>query len=328
MRKPTLQSLAAELRVSRQTVSNVMNAPEKVSPETRQRVLEAIERSGYRPSVAARALRKQCSMSLGLRLAPIVDGINGAMMDGFLHAIVEQANQRGYRIVLFTARDVDDELTQLVQLHDSNAIDGCFLTDTHPGDPRPEHLTRAGIPVACFGRPWQRQEKHIWVDVDNRQGTMAATRHLQSLGHERIGFIGWPEESGVGADRRAGWEAVVKGPSERHPSVTVVDTVSNGATAMRHLLDQGVNAAVCVSDSIALGALTELGRAGGGAVVGFDDTPVARAVGLSSVRQPVEGVTQTLLDLLINQLEGTPKQPNQVLLSPTFIPRNVANFLF
>lgn len=329
MKKPTVQSLAAELNVSRQTVSNVLNNPHRVKASTRERVLEAIDRSGYRPSVAARALRKQQSMSLGLRLAPVSDGINGAVMDGFLHALVERADALGYRITLFTASSLSDELSQLSQLKESNAIDACVLTDTRPGDPRPARLSALGLPFAAFGRPWDDPSEHAWVDVDGRLGTMAAVRHLHSLGHERIGFIGWPD-AGIGEDRRAGWSEAL-GLSAREAdriSIAVDDTVRNGAAAMRTLADRGVHAVVCASDSLALGALTEQRTSGQApAIVGYDDTPVARAVGLSSVRQPVEDVAATILDLVLRQVNHLPLETPHVLLAPTLMPRTVADFL-
>lgn len=330
MKKPTVQSLAAELHVSRQTVSNVLNAPHRVHPDTRRRVEEAIARSGYRPSVAARALRNQRSMSIGLRLPAVGDGINGAVMDGFLHALVEQADARGYRIVLFTARSTTDELGQVAQLRESNAIDACVLTDTFLGDARPAQLADRGVPFVAFGRPWDAPGDHAWVDVDGRAGTMAATRHLRSLGHDRIGFIGWPDESGVGADRRSGWAAALGADDDQLDDLAVAttDSVGNGAQAMRELLGRGISAVVCASDSLALGALTELRSARqGGGVVGYDDTPVARAVGLSSVRQPVIEAATAVLDLVIGQLDDEIADNPHVLLAPTLISRVVADFL-
>lgn len=329
MGKPTLQSLAAELSVSRQTISNVINAPERVHPDTRRRVQEAIRAQGYRPSVAARALRIQRSMSIALRLRPASDGINGAVMDGFLHALVERAAEQGYRIVLFTATDTADELTQLSQLRGSNAMDACVLTDTFSGDPRPDRLRAAGIAFSAFGRPWDAAGDHSWVDVDGRAGTASAVDHLRRRGHDRIGFLGWPDASGVGADRKSGWQDALglTDAEADHLFVPATDTVANGAAGMRTLLDRGVTAVVCASDSLALGALTESRQTRGTAVVGYDDTPVARAVGLSSVRQPVEDAADTALALVLAQLADPAAPREHILLAPTLVPRTLEAFL-
>lgn len=329
MKKPTVKTLADELNLSRQTVSNVLNAPDRVKPETRERVEEAIRRSGYRPSVAARALRNQRSMSIALCVPPVGDGINGAVMDGFLHALVEGAARLGYRITLFTAHSTADELAQLTQLRESNAIDACVLSATYPGDPRPQELAQRGIPFAAFGRPWGGSSDHAWVDVDGKAGIEAAVRFLQAHGAKRIGFIGWPETSGVGADRRSGWvSAVGDTAAKAQLEIAIVDTVANGAAGARKLVEAKADGIVCASDSLALGALTEVRRLGlETGVVGNDDTPVARAIGLSSVRQPVEEAAQTALRQVLAQLAGSQEFERNVLLTPELVVRPIAGFL-
>ena len=112
MARPTLASLAAELGVSRQTISNVINAPDRVKPATLERVRAAIEAAGYRPSAAARQLRTRRSMNLGMRLMPATDGINGSILDRFLHALTESAQDAGYRLTLFCADSHEDEVLQ------------------------------------------------------------------------------------------------------------------------------------------------------------------------------------------------------------------------
>ena len=89
MGHPTLTTLARELGVSAQTVSNVINTPDIVRPETRERVLEAIRRSGYRPSSAARALRTRQAKALGLRLFQRVDDINSAVHEMHSGSVVK-----------------------------------------------------------------------------------------------------------------------------------------------------------------------------------------------------------------------------------------------
>lgn len=318
MKRPTLDSLAADLGVSRQTVSNVLNNRAKVSPQTRSRVLEAIEKVGYRPSAAARALRTQQTYNLGMRLRNVGDGINGAVMDGFLHALTGIAGGRGYRIVLFTAVDDDAEIEMVREFRDSHAVDGVILADTHVGDERPDAIVDLGLPVVAFGRPWGSGTRHSWVDVDGRGGVAEATNHLFGMGHRLVGFIGWPNSSGVGQDRQSGWiEATGFGPDQQERySAHREDSLDSGMDAMAALHAEGVTAVVCASDSLALGAVRYLERYQiAGDVVGFDDTPVARMVGLSSLRQPVEDVAQHVVDFLIDRI-GDPAGPVQQILLP------------
>ena len=216
----TLDTVAERARVSRQTVSNVLNSPHLVRPDTAQRVREVIEELGYRRSRAAQQMRTRRSMLLGLRLEPDRGGINGAVLDRFLHAVVDAAQARDYRVVLFTAADDEREIASYSELLDTGEADGFLLTSTHHGDPRTAWLAERGVPFSTFGRPWGAADQHhSWVDVDGAAGTRAAVEHLVGLGHRRIGFVGWPSGSGVGDDRRDGWRAAA-GPPPCPPPTT------------------------------------------------------------------------------------------------------------
>ena len=331
MNQPTLASLATELGVSRQTVSNVLNFPDRVRPATRARVLEAIERSGYRPSAAARALRSQRAMALGLRLSQRRNGISGTIVDGFMHALVQRADQRGYRIVLFPAATNDEEVDKLIELRRSLASDACILTDTWYGDTRPAELAEEGVPFASFGRPWDGVDHGRWADVDGRAGAREATNHLRGLGHRRIGFIGWADGSPVGSDRRAGWvEALGLDPAGADAlTVEGDDSVLAGAQGMAELLGRGADAAVCASDTLSLGAFTETRRRDRGDVrlVGFDDTPISRTLGLDSIRQPVEEVAAEVLDMVLAQLADPETRFEGRLVRPSLVTHERPDFL-
>ncbi len=353
--RPTLETVAERAAVSRQTVSNVLNAPHLVRPETLARVLEAIDEVGYRPHAAARQLATRRSQVIGLRLTPTVDGINGAVLDRFLHAFTEQAQVRGYHVMLFTASDDNGEIAQYSELLDTLQLDGFVLTATHHGDPRTRWLMQHDVPFVTFGRPWDTEDPqvggHAWVDVDGRAGTRAATEHLLAAGHRRIAFLGWPDGSDTGDDRRAGWRRAMHlaGVADHELDaldVGVPDGVSHGARAAERLRAlMAPTAYVCTSDSLALGALAatravgdepmtgaDLARADVSAerpaVIGFDDTPVARAVGMSSVAQPLTEAAGRALTLLLEQMgarrDGADVRAagdRQVLLVPNLVVR-------
>lgn len=327
--KPTLVSLARDLGVSRQTVSNALNSPDVLKPETRERVLAAIRSSGYRPSAMGRALRTRRSMNLGVRLYPAVDGVNGAVMDRFLHNLVVQAQRHSYRLILFASDSDPDEVDDLVKQQRAGVIDGCILTNTHAGDTRPERLVAAGLPMVAFGRPWDRPDAgHAWLDIDGGIGCESAVLRLRETGHTRIGFLGWPHGSGVGDDRRSGWRRGMDGLDTSNLEVATEDGARPGSEAAGRLLEQGATAIVCTSDSLALGALARLRIEGHGAmpVIGFDDTPVAAAVGLSSIAQPVEEAAELIIDMALAQLSGDPDGQRQTLLPARLVLRSPETF--
>lgn len=315
--RPTLDSVAAHVGVSRQTVSNAINNPEVVRPDTLARVRAAIDELGYRPSAAARQLKTRRSHTFGMRLEPVRDGVNGLVLDQFLHHLVDAAQQIGYRVQLFTARDDADELATFSDLLATSDLDGFLLTGTHHGDPRTAWLSVRGVPFVTFGRPWGAVARHSWVDVNGAAGTRAAVAHLVERGHRRIGWIGWPHDSGTGEDRRAGW---LQGMADAGLTVRAdwEDAVSDGAAEGRAAAERltgrpdAPTAFVCASDSLAIGAASA-----GGAVVGFDDTPVAAALGLTTVSQPLADAAAACLRLLVERVEDrTPSAPDHLLFDP------------
>ncbi|WP_436757814.1 LacI family DNA-binding transcriptional regulator [Streptosporangium sp. V21-05] len=375
--KVTITDVARRAGVSRQTVSNVLNSPELVREETRDRVREAIETLGYRVSQAARQMRTGRSRLIATRIEPDQDGINGSVLDRFLHGLTASAARAGYRILLYAAGDERSEIDTFDDLVGSHEPDAFVLTSTYHGDGRPAWLRERRLPFVTFGRPWGdtgdtgdtggavgSDPGHPWVDVDGAAGTAAATRHLLDAGHRRIGFLGWPPGSGVGDDRRSGWARTLAGAGVDPAGLDQAtdDGVADGEKAARDLLraELPITALVCASDSLALGALhavrsltasgqltasgrltaegrlTVGGQAGGEEglpvrVIGFDDTPVAKAVGLSSVSQPLAEAAAGCVGLLTRLFDppspGTFDAPEaggprtHVLLQPSLILR-------
>ncbi len=330
--RPTLESVAREAAVSRQTVSNVLNAPHLVSDDTRSRVEAVIARTGYRPVRAGQTLRTRRSYLIAVGLqTPAED--RGEVEHSFLHALAERAQQRGYRTLVYTAGGDDGEIGTYESLLGEYDLDGFVLTGTHTGDKRTAWLDDQSIPFVTFGRPWGAAARHSWVDVDGAAGVLAASRHLISRGYRRIAFLGWPEGSGVGDDRRSGWETACREAALPTDGLTVriANSLAAGRSACAQLLESASppDAFVCVSDLIALGAwslLTTRGLASGSpaAVVGFDDSAAAAAAGLSSVAQPLAEVASACLDSLQKLQQGSGADaggPDLVLLEPRLILR-------
>ena len=303
---PTVEDVARAAGVSRQTVSNVLNSPDIVRGPTRERVQRAIVELGYRPHAAARRLRTRRSSTLGVRLDPYAGGISGVVLDRFVHALTERASERGMRVLLYAARTPAEEIDRIGDLVDGGEIDAVVLTGTSHEDTRTTWLQARDVPFVSFGRPWRADgdgtPAHPWADVDGAAGTRAATRHLLDQAGPRIAFLGWPEGSGTGDDRARGWSEAMSDAGRAGPRWHTEDSVGLARELVgAALADDPVDAVVCVSDSLAIGAhlaATALGRPGL-PVVGFDNTPAAEALGISSVEQLPEQVAAGVLDLLM-----------------------------
>jgi len=334
----TLADVAERAGVSRQTVSNAINNPDLLRPDTLARVQEAIDGLGYTPNHAARHLRTRSSRLVGLRLTPAQEFTANMAMDRFVRALVEAAREVGYHVLLFSGGPVaegeaPDPLGGYDDLFRSTAVDAFVVTDTYLGNPQAVELARRRAPFVAFGRPWDDPDaSHPWVDVDGAAGVEAATDHVRGLGHERIAWLGWEPGSRIGQDRRAGWHRAMAahGLSTTGLEAAVADTVDAGRQAAAVLLDTaGPTGFVCASDTLAVGVLHTLRERGihagpGLPVVGFDDSQVAQVMGLTSVRQPLEEVAVEIVGALVDLLAPGERAAREILLAPTLAIRQTS----
>jgi len=323
MRKPpTINDVAVAAGVSRQTVSNVINSPAIVRPETLSRVQAVIADLGYLPHASARRLRTRRASTIAVRIDRAPEWMSGTLLDRFLFELTFRAENQGLRVLLYTARDPDDEVRAISHLFDGSDVDAFVLTSTFLGDPRPAWLVDHGATFVTFGRPWGIPANDLltWVDVDGRFGTQVATEHLLASGATRVGFLGWPEGSGTGDDRRAGWRQAMdaRGSSEPLLNVSSEEDLREGQKAARSLLALGADAIVATSDTLALASV--MATRGRIPVVGFDNDPVAASMKFSSIDQRLDIVTEHVLRLLDRGSSG--EGPAHYIVKPQLVIRD------
>ena len=328
---PTLATVAEQAGVSRQTVSNALNNPELLREDTLARVQAVIEELGYTPNRAARQLRTRASHMIGLRFEPAQEGTSNALIDRFVHTLVEATAKTGHHIVLFSG-DPEDPLDGYDELLRATAVDAFVITDTYAGTPQADLLDRVGAPFVTFGRPWDDPgATHPSVDVDGARGAELATEHLIAAGHTRVAWLGWERTSRIGEDRRSGWQRAMDaaGTDTTGLGVRITDNVDAARMAAHELLEGGtVTGFACASDTMAIGVLHALAernlRPGTDVgVVGFDDSLGAQVTwpGLTSVRQPLEQVALEIVELVNTVLSlKTPENPAR-MLEPTLVVR-------
>lgn len=328
-RNATIESVAARAGVSRQTVSNVLNAPDRVSPQTAERVRRAIAELGYRPNWMARRLRNRAGRVLGFHIQAADHPGLGNLIDRFLHAVTSHAERAGYRLLLFTqSESCEAELGTYEELVATGTVDGFVLCDVRAEDERLPWLVERRVPFVCFGRPWGQELRCAWVDVDGALGTGQAVDHLVGRGHTRIGYLGWHPGSGFGDDRALGWRRTMQrhGLSTDDLQEQTDDNVDAAAAAASGLLTiaDPPTAFVCASDTLAVGVRLATRSGPEVDVVGFDDSPVASLLlpPLSSVRQPLEDVARAIVRLLVEQLDRNTQSAEGVLLPPQLVVRD------
>ncbi len=348
--RTSIISVAREAGVSLQTVSNVLNFPERVKPETAKKVLKAIDKLNYTPNLSARRLRSRKSSSIAVRVdsnAPIGKGSDGLysgyIQDEFVYELVRASEMRGIKVFTYTCELGENEVEKLSKLMDSGDVDGFILTSTVEADPRLKYLLDRNVPFLSFGRPWgsstEFANSYPWIDVDGASGTRDATKMFWELGHRRIGFLGWKTNNShpttpksVAHDRLLGWSHAysqltgVKTKNSNRVMCELGDeTIASARASTARLLARhpDLEALVCTSDTLALGAQMELAHLKKSIPVsGFDNSPTSKVFNFSSLDQNISEVASLALKVLMGE-EGnsirkisSPKQisePNLII---------------
>lgn len=327
-RPSSILDVAEVAGVSIQTVSNVLNFPERVRPKTREEVLKAVQSLEYTPNLSARRLRSKKASTIAVRVdtnsAPGL--FRGFIQDDFVYELIEAAEKRAIKVIAYTARSEELEVQKLQKFIRSLDTDGIILTSTHTSDPRLDFLEKNNVPFLSFGKPWGQENlyssSHPWVDVDGATGIGEATTMLWNKGHRKIGFAGWETESvpgeipkSVGEDRYLGWKRTylnLMGKSGRKAdtwlgalAVFGEQTIESGRQSARRLISANpdLEAVICVSDTVALGCLLEFQMMSKRniAVTGFDNSPISKEFGFTSLDQVLPEVAKSALAILMGE---------------------------
>ncbi|MEU0225342.1 LacI family DNA-binding transcriptional regulator [Streptomyces sp. NPDC006284] len=343
-RPPTLEDVARQAGVSRATVSRVVNGIRNVDPALQEVVRAAIERTGYAPNSAARALVTRRAQTIALVISGAADDAGDErafasrmLTDPFfgrvVSGVVEFLRPRSMYPVLMFAETAAARREVAAYLRQGSA-DGALIFSTHAEDPLPALLAAERLPCVLFARP-SPPVPVTYVDLAHREGARLAAEHLLTRGCRRVATITGPLVLPAAQDRLTGFRETL----ERHgqTDVPVAEggfTAASGAAAMTRLLTEhpGIDGVFAANDVMARGACDALREQGRRipddvAVIGFDDSSAAVAgrPPLTTVRQPMEEMAATMARLLQEEIEGAPRtEPTAVIFDPELVVRESA----
>lgn len=331
MAELTLESLAKQIGVSRSTISRVINGSPNVSPEVREKVLKAIQSTGFHPNAAARSLASQRSWMIGLVLPRnVASFFRDPYFPQLTQGIAYACNDHDLSLSLFLVATKKDEEKFLPRITRSGMLDGVLVQSGEVGDKLISQLTKSSLPTVVMGRPWEA-DNITYIDVDNVTSAANATRYLIGLGYQRVGTITGNMTSSVSLDRLEGYRKGLASANRKFHSDLVAEgdfTESSGYQAMKKLLPAKPDAVFCASDLMAVGAIRAITGAGLSipndvALVGFDDIPLGSltTVQLTTVRQPIIQFGIKAVDLLIDLIENGSKPARRVILDTELIVR-------
>jgi DNA-binding LacI/PurR family transcriptional regulator len=329
----TLKTLADHLRLSPASISLVLNrapAAKAIPQKTKDRIVEAARRLGYRPHGVARSLARRRTFTIGVLIPDVSEGYVALALGGMEDYLL----QAGYLYFVTSHGHRKDLIEEYKSLLMDRHVEGVLALDT----PFPRALS---VPVVAISGH-QRVEGVTNIELDHARAADLALEHLKALGHRRIAVIRGVSYS---ADSGVRWRTI-RDTARRlgipiDPTLVIALTEYDltpgpGYRATQKLLANGgsFTALFAFNDVIAIGAIQALNDASldvprDVSVVGFDDIPGAmyHRPGLTTVRQPLRLMGETAARTLIGQLErsdsdgAAPPALRSVVIAPDLVVR-------
>jgi LacI family transcriptional regulator len=319
----TMVDVARIAGVSISTVSHVLNGTRHVEPETRDRVLKAIEQTSYRQDALARAMRRSQTDSIGLVLSDVGEPAFAEMM----HGVQESAYADGMTLLVANSDETAERELRAVRTLLERRVDGVVLARVaDSSDEVMDELTKAGVPVVLMDRLAGLRVDQ--VGTENRSSMRELVDHLVGHGHRRIVAVVGDTRVSPLRERLEGFNDAVRsiGLAEEDQAVLLssskTEDLSDRLAAV--LREHRPTALIACSTHLAAGALTVVRRLGMAipsdlAFATFDGFPYPELFEphITTVRQPGFEVGAAAVRLLISRIGGSAGDPSTVRLSPT-----------
>jgi LacI family transcriptional regulator len=313
----SLKDIAKAAEVSSITVSRVINTPEKVKPETKERIEKIMRDMAYTPNMAAKNLVSKRTGIIDVYVPEDID-LNTPFIMHFIAGISEALSEELYSFLI--KRSWKRE----------HSCDGYIVTGLLIEEIR-DFYSRAqvkNLPVALFGHT--DIEQIDCFDVDNVLGAVMAVDHLIQMGHRNIAVINTDENKDYVIDRLSGYKKALDAAGIAfNPALSIQtrNTIQGGSIGMKTLLSAGgVTAVFCTTDIMAIGVINALHEAGlrvpeDISLVGFDGLGIHRLTepSITTIRQPVFEIGEKLARRLVGKIKGS-KDRMTGFLPPELLP--------
>ena len=328
MKRPTMADVAARAGVSKTTVSHVINNTRHVEEDTKQRVLQAIDELGYRPSAAARSLTTNRTETIGV----IVSDSSNYFFAEVLRGIEDVLRLENYALLVCNTAEILEREEHYLDILIRQRVDGIIAAATSRKWETLNQIEALHIPIVFVDRLFEGLNAP-YVGVDNAKGAGLGAAYLAECGHTEIGILAGFERLSTMRERLEGFKGALQERDILLPEEWVVPsplTIQGGCDAMKQLLclPHRPTAVFINNNLLALGALLALKDLGlhcpeDVSLVGFDDHPWAAVSDppLTVVRQPAEQLGRTAAEILLALLQGEQVENPDVWLECELVER-------
>jgi len=316
--RPRIADVAREAGVSKTAVSFAFNNPDRLSPETANRIRVVADSLGYRPHPVARMLTQRRTMALGVLTPQMLSVIfSNPFFGAFSEGVASSAEESGYGLHF-----ISPVLGSLARAVDRATVDGVVAIGLSVDHPEVEQIRSAGLPIVMVDST--ALPDHGSVEVDDESGARAAAEHLLALGHRDFLVIGVEpptpataqDPEGVVSRRLRGYRSALADAGVELPESAVVvgpARIDGGIAAFNRAREDGLRptAVLAMSDAMAIGAMRaaqeqRLSVPDDISIVGFDDIELAQYTDppLTTVHQPIRRKGEEAVRMLLSVIEG------------------------
>jgi DNA-binding LacI/PurR family transcriptional regulator len=330
-KNPTIYDVAKHSGTSISTVSRVLNSPEKVRVETRQRVIAAIDALGFVPKAEARARALRHNGRIGV-ITPFFTAPSFVQR---LRGLAGELSSKNYELVIYTVDSVDRLQSHLSSLPLTGNLDGLVIMSLPVEDTYVDHLLKHDLPTVLIEFPNERLNS---VEIDDVAGGRMVAEYLVAKGHRRIAFLGdtdLPEyaihpvslrlvgfrqglqAAGIALEDELVRLAPYTMEQTHQVAIELLDT-SNPPTAVFAATDFQALSIIKTAYQLGVKIPGEL------AVIGFDDLDMAEYADLTTVCQHLDESGRLAIEILLTHIEDNSRPVQHIKLPLTIIERSTA----
>lgn len=331
MANTTIYDVAGAAKVSLATVSRVMNNPEKVNPETREKVLRVIKELGYRPNAIARGLASRKTTTIGIVMADVSRSATAQLLGG----IQDVAKKYEYSIKIFSI-GADEDITEAMRAVIAEQVDGIlFLNDELDKEQIKiaiDYIKDSMIPVV-LSNVFYDDEEVPSVAINYEMATYEITKRMLEYGRKNVYLFSTARKYSVNERKEAGYlDAMKEAGLEPKIFRTSGDVSINSLHFKEFFQSNKVDGVIAVRDSIAISFMNVAQDHGVRipeeiSVVGLQNTKysILSRPNLTCVDTPVYDIGAVSMRLLTKYMKQEEIGTNRILLPYRFIRRNTTN---
>ncbi|MYL34088.1 catabolite control protein A [Pontibacillus yanchengensis] len=325
----TIYDVAREANVSMATVSRVVNGNPNVKPATRKKVLDAIERLGYRPNAVARGLASKKTTTVGV----IIPDISSIFFAELARGIEDIATMYNYNIILSNSDQNKEKEIHLINSMLGKQVDGLVFMGGKITEDHIREFQNASVPVVLAATVDETNTVPS-VNINYEQAAYEATKTLFDHGNEHVAFVAGPIETNISDQKYSGYVKALKDSGKSYTDAYTIRgdyTYDSGIEALEQLMEmeEPPTGIFVASDEMALGVIHGAQDRGMKVpedieVFGFDNTRLATMVRptLSTVVQPMYDIGAVSMRLLTKYMNNEEVTDQNVILPHRNIKRN------